>query len=156
MVGVLLVALVSVTAALFYVSTILNRVASSSQNNGNANYHGIADTVPMKDIKMISIEDPITTNLMAENEKKHHIIRLTASIGINSKSKDAKKLTTQIEEQKVVIRDAIIEILTTKTFEEMTRPNAHQMLKEEILEQLRTNFQTNGIADVYLGEFFIQ
>ncbi|NMA85291.1 MAG: hypothetical protein GX962_15675, partial [Epulopiscium sp.] len=91
-----------------------------------------------------------------ENEKKHHIIRLTASIGINSKSKDAKKLTTQIEEQKVVIRDAIIEILTTKTFEEMTRPNAHQMLKEEILEQLRTNFQTNGIADVYLGEFFIQ
>ncbi|NLL69644.1 MAG: flagellar basal body-associated FliL family protein [Epulopiscium sp.] len=156
LIGVLLIALVSVTAALFYVSTILNRVASSNPNHGGNGYEVLNGKVPLKDIKIIAIEEPITTNLLSEDEKKQHIVRVTASIGINSESKQAKKTIQQVEEQNIAIRDIIIEILKTKTFEEMARPDAHQGLKEEILKELQENFQTNVICDVYLGEFFVQ
>ena len=154
--SVLGITLISVTAALFYVSTVLNRVASSSSNSGGNSYEALNEKVALKDIKIIAIEDSITTNLVSEDDKKQHVIRATVSIGINSESKQAKNITKQIEEQKIAIRDIIIEVLKTKTYEEMVRSDANQVLKQEVLEELQERFQTNVICDIYLGEFFVQ
>lgn len=120
----------------------------------------LSQEVPIEDITNFAVkEEPIITNLLKGPDKKEHIIKFNVSLGINTSKKvkkEATKLLTTLETQKLVIEDIIIGVCLSKTYEELSDNNARTILKDEILAKVQQAFNTNLIVDVYLSDLLIQ
>lgn len=130
-------------------------------NKANMNFTSNAvfkGQISMEDVTNFSLGDPIVTNLLEGSDKKRHVIKISASLGINTNKKVAKEaeaLLGTLEAQKVVIKDIIIGVCRSKTFEELNKSDARQILKDEILLNLQNTFDNNLILDVYIDEIFL-
>lgn len=109
-----------------------------------------------KDLELIYLEDPINANLSLGEDKIPHIIRLAVGIEIHKKEKDYKDFQANFEAKQVMIRNEIIEILRSKTYEEMMETSAQEVLSTEMRARLNELLGTEIIQNVYFGEFFIQ
>lgn len=54
------------------------------------------------------------------------------------------------------IRDVILTVLPTKTFEDIRTVAGKSALREEILQRLNTLLNVEGVANIYFTEFVIQ
>lgn len=64
-----------------------------------------------------------------------------------------------LEEMKLVdpiLRDAILDLLSSKTYKEMIDPFGKQRLREEIVTRVNMNVKTGKAQKVYFTEFVIQ
>lgn len=66
------------------------------------------------------------------------------------------KLQTEIEQKLPKIKDAIITVLSSKTFEEITTPQGKISLKQELLRRINSNLVSGRLMDVYITEFVVQ
>nr|WP_317358317.1 flagellar basal body-associated FliL family protein [uncultured Tyzzerella sp.] len=152
---VLLVTLLILFAVGFgFLYKAMNKTGEQTDNNIT-----VQQTVPIEDITPFPIGEPILTNLLEGPDKKEHVIKVNVSLGINTSkdtSKEAQKLLATLELQKSAIKDIIIGVCRSKTYEEMKAPDARVVLKDEILLKLQEAFGTNLIVDVYIDELFYQ
>lgn len=85
-----------------------------------------------------------------------HMLKLVVGLNINyekDKIKDADKLILVLTEKETTIKDIIISVVSTKTYEELKEIGAKDRIKEEILRKLQDEFQTNLIVSVKLGDW---
>lgn len=54
------------------------------------------------------------------------------------------------------IRDSLLTLLTSKSFEEIRTPDGKQVLREEIIARLNQGLKTDSVKGVYFTEFIIQ
>lgn len=119
----------------------------------------VQQTVPIEDITVFPLGETIITNLLKGPDQKEHVIKISVNLGINTSketSKEAENLISNLELQKTIIKDTIIDICRNKTYEEMEMTNAKTVVKDEILASLQEIFATNLIVDVYIDDFFTQ
>lgn len=156
---ILIIVLLVSLLILFAVGFTFLYKAMNKANEGGGNNIIVQQELSMEDIKNFSIGDPIVTNLLKGQDKKDHVVKIDVSLGINTSkdtAKEAEELIATLEEQKPVIKDIIIGVCRSKTYEELNVTDARVVFKDEILLKLQETFATNLIVDVYIGEIFLQ
>lgn len=159
-IGMILIIVLLVTLlVLFAVGFAFLYKAMNKANEGPNSNITVEQIIPIEDIANFSVGDPIVTNLLEGPDKKEHVVKLSVNLGINASketAKDAEKLMTTLETQKSVIKDIIIGVCRSKTYEELKTTDAQGVFKEEILLKAQETFATNLIVDVYIDEIFFQ
>lgn len=109
------------------------------------------------DIKLYTLEDSIYTNLLKGEDNKEHVGRLSLSLGIDAtEESDATEFITKLSDNKEVIKDVVIGILRNKTYEELRNADGQEILRNEIVDKLRKQFDSNLIFTVYISDLMVQ
>ena len=80
-------------------------------------------------------------------------LRVALSVEIPPKN---EKMLLEIEQKLPKIKDAIITVLSSKTFEEIITPQGKISLKQEILRRINSNLASGRLMGVYITEFVVQ
>jgi flagellar FliL protein len=67
-----------------------------------------------------------------------------------------KNFQQEVEHKDAKIKDIIISIISSKTFEEVNTPQGKIALKQEILRRLNTIMTGGKVEDVFFTEFIVQ
>lgn len=150
-ISLLLVLIGTIVGLSVYAMRFLNKEAEEIPENTES------VTVEQSEIQLITLPDPISTNLAKGNDTKEHVIRLKVSVAVNmSEKKESPVLLQLLTDRTIVIQDVIIGVLRNKTYEELSATNTQEILREEILTKLQQEFNTNLISTVYISELFLQ
>ncbi len=134
----------------FALRMIGNTATSDAQININQN-----KVLNAADVLSYELANPIAVNLAVGADKQQHSASIALGIGIdNTDKKNSPTFITLIQAQEVVVRDVVISVLRTKTIEEMRSIDSQELIKQEILERLRTEFNSELIYSVYFGTFY--
>lgn len=110
-----------------------------------------------EDIQVVQVSDSMYTNLRKGEDGEEHVIKIKVSVGIDvTDSKEGTKLIEMLAAKEVVTKDVIVGILLDKTFEDMKKTDAREILKNEILTKLQETFNSNLIVQIYIDEMFVQ
>jgi len=93
--------------------------------------------------------DPFIVNLLSANADRY----LKCKIDLELSS---AKLQKEINKKLPAIRDMIIQILSSKSVEEVITAQGKEKLKEEIKRKINSILTTGQITHVYFTEFVIQ
>lgn len=105
---------------------------------------------------LISIEDSIYTNLLVGEDQKDHLVKMHVTIDVKGGEDESEATVTAINSRLVVVKDILNNILRKKTYEELKKNDGLESLKDEILDKLRKEFNTNLISRVLVDEFLLQ
>lgn len=96
-----------------------------------------------------AIPDPFIVNLMGQNGRRY----VKAQIALELSSPELQKeVTTKL----LLIKDTIIRVMSSKTFEEISTPKGREKLKEEMLQEINTYMVDGYIKSILFSEFIIQ
>lgn len=95
-----------------------------------------------------SVEDMIV-NPAQTNGK----MLLLASLGLSVDNEESKKA---LEEKQVVVKDAIISVLSSKSVNQLSSSTYRDTLKVEILKNLSTQLPASKVNNIYFSKFIIQ
>jgi len=76
-----------------------------------------------------------------------------ASLGFDLKTPEAKKT---MEEKVIVVKDAVITLLSSKTVPQLSNATYRDSLKSEIISDLTKKMPGVGINNIYFSKFIIQ
>jgi flagellar FliL protein len=78
---------------------------------------------------------------------------LLASLGLSVESEESKKV---LEEKQVIVKDAIISVLSSKNVTQLSSPTYRDTLKAEILKNLSAQMPGSKVSNIYFSKFIIQ
>jgi flagellar protein FliL len=78
---------------------------------------------------------------------------LLASLGLSVENEEAKK---SLEEKQVIVKDAIISVLSSKNVTQLSSAAYRDTLKTEILKNLAVQMPGSNINNIYFSKFIIQ
>ena len=108
------------------------------------------------DLAMFDLGEPILTNLSSESKYPRYT-KVAVTIGVDqSDKKFISEFTTQVQEDDVVIRNKIIEIISSQKYEDMASPDYKETLAVKIVEELNPLLDTDKIIEAYFREFMVQ
>ncbi|NPA82256.1 MAG: flagellar basal body-associated protein FliL [Epsilonproteobacteria bacterium] len=93
--------------------------------------------------------DQFIVNLLSENGSRY----LKATIDLEM---DKQELSAELDKKKAIIRDIIIRILSSKTFEEISTIKGKERLKEEIVDKINEILVDGEIKNIFFTDFVIQ
>ncbi len=102
------------------------------------------------------MDSPVRANLLVDKDKEIHIAEINLSVGIDGNKEDIEIILANMNSRITTVRDIINCILRKKTFEELKKADGIKNLKNEILNELRKEFNSNLISEIYVNDFFIQ
>ncbi len=128
---------------------------SSQSNEGGQPEVTQAKDLDASEIYTYQLAQPIAVNLAVGTDGLEHSASVEVGIGIdNSDKKNSPGFITLIESQEVVVRDVVISVLRTKTVDQMSQPDSQEAIKQEILEKLQAEFNSQLVYSVYFGTFY--
>lgn len=96
--------------------------------------------------------DPFVVNLADPGGARY--LKMTMSVELASED---PVLAAELETRKPQIKDIILTVLSSKSFEEVSTPQGKISLKQEIMQKLNGAVSTgNAISNVYITEFVVQ
>jgi len=110
--------------------------------------HGPAEAKNAK-FGVIYEMEPFIVNLLSREGKRY----LKTTIEFEVENEDIKNELTQRTPQ---LRDAILLLLTSKSFEDINRPEGKLRLKNELLVRIHQILPGAGIRMLYFTEFVVQ
>jgi len=105
---------------------------------------------------LIPIGDPVYTNLLMGEDKKEHLAKINLSIDIKGGEDDSEAVVNAVTARIVVVRDIVNSILRKKTVEELKKAEGIENFKDEVLDKVRKEFNSNSILNVYVNEVVLQ
>ena len=78
---------------------------------------------------------------------------LLASLGLSVENEEAKK---SLEEKQVIVKDAIISVLSSKNVTQLGSATYRDTLKTEILKNLAVQMPGSNVNNIYFSKFIIQ
>lgn len=78
---------------------------------------------------------------------------LLASLGLAVESEESKK---SLEEKQVIVKDAVISVLSSKNVGQLSSSTYRDTLKTEILKNLSTQLPGSKVNNIYFSKFIIQ
>ena len=93
--------------------------------------------------------EPFVVNLADQKETRY----LKAKISLELKG---EKVTDEMNKRLPQIRDIIIELLSSKSYEELATLHGKEHLKNEIMIRLNSVLKTGSIENVFFTEFVMQ
>lgn len=96
-------------------------------------------------------KEAILTNLSMDESKRQGVIKAKAQLLVAD-----DKILTKIQERSAEVVDIMISVLRSKTPEDMTKPDAKETIKAEMVKKMNEAFKTDKILDAFFEEFIIQ
>ncbi len=93
--------------------------------------------------------DQFVVNLLSENGSRY----LKTTINLEM---DKQELSAELDKKKAIIRDIIIRVLSSKTFEEISTIKGKERLKDEIVEKINEILVDGEIRNIFFTDFVIQ
>lgn len=93
--------------------------------------------------------EPFIVNLLGRDGKRY----LKTTIEFEVKNRDVKNEFTQHTPQ---LRDAILLLLTSKSFEDISKPEGKLRLKNELIARINQILPGAGVQTLYFTEFVVQ
>lgn len=118
----------------------------SINNEVNAPISIEDETTPEVDI-MYPL-DTFTVNLLSESGRRYLKIEMNLEID--------KRLAIELDEKKLVLRDIIIRVLSSKSLEEISTAKGKEILKEQIATELNMRVKNGKVKNVYFVDFVVQ
>ncbi|MCS6861885.1 MAG: flagellar basal body-associated FliL family protein [Abditibacteriales bacterium] len=81
-----------------------------------------------------------------------HFAKVTIALGLTEETHDEKEL----KKYEPPIRDAVLELLTAKRYEELLEPKGKAQLKKQILERVQEIMGEEKVAEIYFTNFAMQ
>lgn len=153
----LLVLIGTIAGVSVYAISLINKSSSEAQVNVNSNLQ--PKELTQNDVVLVEVDDAISTDLLTGLDNKQRAIRLNVSISVdNTDVENSENLVTLLSERKVVIQDIVLSTVRRKTYDDLKGEDkdAMEILRNEILEKLRAEFNTNLIAYVYISNIVLQ
>lgn len=94
--------------------------------------------------------DPAIVNIAGTNGRRY--LKITVQIEVP----EDEKLIKEVEARKPLLSDRLIQILASKSLEEVTSAGSLEILKRQIADQFGKELGTDRLKGVYLTEFVIQ
>ena len=67
-----------------------------------------------------------------------------------------QQVLLEVQKKEPIIRDAIIEVISSKTSNDLRTPEGRERLKLELLKRINTILTKGGVRNLYFTEFVIQ
>jgi flagellar FliL protein len=109
----------------------------------------MADEMEMAAVGVMFPLDTFVVNLADPNGKRY--LRATLQLELAP-----EQVVETFEQRLPQIRDVILTILPTKTFEDIRTVAGKSALREEILQRLNALLNVEAVANIYFTEFVIQ
>ncbi len=110
--------------------------------------------VPIDQLEVYNIAESMTINLKDDGSGKSHYAIVTASLSMDSKHEDYKKMSPEVTEKESLIKSEIINVVSSYTMEEMKEnPSA---IQKEILKNLQKMFGSDFIVGVNFSDIQYQ
>jgi flagellar protein FliL len=106
-------------------------------------------TVSLKEIGLLYPLDTFTVNLMSNNGQRY--LKTQMSLELSNKN-----LAVELDAKKAVIRDRIIRLLSSKTFEEISTIKGKNKLSQQIMDVLNTMLSDGVVQGVFFTQFVVQ
>ena len=122
------------------VSKVVASTKSQEALKRNNNYTKVGPMYPL---------DKFIVNLSSDGGSRY----LRASINLELSSEEFQ---AEVEKKKPLIRDIIIKILSSKSYEEISTIRGKERLKDEIVSELNKIFVDGRVENIFFTEFVIQ
>jgi flagellar FliL protein len=93
--------------------------------------------------------DPFTVNLVSEKGSIYLKIKLDLELSV-------KELQNELDAKNAVIRDVVIRILTSQTYEDISSDSGKEAMLDEIANKINAMLEDGYIKNVYITEFVVQ
>ncbi len=154
---IIIALLVFLLVAIGVVTFTVFRFLSVNKEAGDVQAKATAVKLTAKEIDLVPLSSPINANLLTGSDNVEHVIRVSITIGINNtEKKESPEIKALVEASQSIVNDLVLGVLKNKTYQELNRPNGRDVLKDEILQQLQIEFDSNLIVAVYFDELFLQ
>jgi flagellar FliL protein len=154
---IIIVLLAILLIAIAAISVVAFRVFSGESDEAAVESHPPVISLTPAEITVIDLTSPIRTNLAVGAGGSSHFISVDLSIGINTTAKkNSDEFIALVASREAIIRDVILGIIKSKTFEELSRPDGQDMLKDEILSKLQSTFRNNLLVAIYMNDWALQ
>ncbi len=114
-------------------------------------------TLKPEEFLYINLDSPISTNLRTGADGQEHVIRVSITFGIDNrdpKNEEYVEFLNTFNSSMLLVRSICLDILTSKTFEEVTAPDAKTVLADEMLYALQDTFKSNYINSVFITDMW--
>jgi flagellar FliL protein len=88
-------------------------------------------------------------NLLSESGSRYLKVSLDIEL-------DSEALAAEMDKKKSLIRDIIIRVLSSKTFEEVSTMKGKERLKDEIVKKINAILADGQIRDIFFTDFVVQ
>jgi flagellar FliL protein len=113
--------------------------------------HGASEKEALKEEKVIYPLEPFIVNLVDESGSGKRYLK--AAIELEVGGEPGKK---KVEARKTVVKDAVLMLLSSRSFEEINSVEGKQELKQALLTQINQALGENMVLKIYFVEFVVQ
>ncbi len=153
---VIIALLVILLAAIAFLGFSVSKFLSGPKDDNTEVTDTTEISVPVDKIQTVNLSRPIATNLLKGADGASHNISVNPVIGVNiTNKKEGEKIVTLLTEKESIVRDICGDIVRSKTYEELSRPDGKDLLCQEILERLQEEFSSDLIYQVYADDFIL-
>ncbi len=157
---IIIVLLVLLLGAIGFVGVKAMSMFGGGEVTTEEEFVGTTEVLLPEEMTTIPLDSAISTNLKKGADGLDHNIRVSIAFGIDSRDVKAKEytafLTTFNANLNVLVRSTCLSIIRSKTYEEMTMPDAEDVLAQEILVELQDVFKSNYLNSVYVSDMYVQ
>lgn len=150
--AVILLILIGVAAAVLVYS---GDKKAETQNDNTANTQAKSSTHSTKDANLLSIgplyaiDKPFIVNLMTQNSRRYLKTSITLEL-----SND--KLQEEVDSKSTIIKDIIIDVLSSKSIEKIVTAKGKEAIKDEMLQRINQVLVDGSVNNIFFTEFVIQ
>jgi flagellar FliL protein len=101
------------------------------------------------DIKIVHEMKPFIVNLLGNQGKRYLKTKIDLEIG-------GEEILNEIIERDSEIRDGILLLLASKTFDDISKPEGKISLRGELITQINTLLKKEAVRALYFTEFVVQ
>ena len=155
-IALLVLLLGTIVGVSMYALRLFNEVGTGD-GSGVASGPQVVRILNREDISIVSLGDPITTNLQSGADGRARFAVVSVNVGYdNSVRNESDAFGQLLESQIPLARSVALRCLYGKTFDELRDPDGIAELENEILEMLQQEFNTSLIVEVTLSDYTFQ
>ena len=155
---VIIALLVILLGAMVFIGIQVLAMATATGSDEHLQEFGVVPALNADQMVLVDMSAPISTNLRVGESGRSHLISTRFSIGIDStQGRDSESIVELVRASDSITRSIALHAVRSRTFEELSHPDAMTILEQDILENLRREFNTNLIHRVFVaGDWYLE
>lgn len=151
LIGVMMVFMLGLGGGLFMMWNKLSAVEAKAQDKAEGDEKDAKDEpIPVEELLgPIFPLDTFIVNLADKGGKRY--LRITIDLELGS-----EELEAEVAKRLPQVRDSILTILPTKTFEDISSANGKIALRDQMLERINGLLARGQVTNIYFKEFVVQ
>lgn len=155
---VIIALLVILLGAMVFIGLQVLAMTANNDSETQLAQMGATPALGVDEMTLVEMSAPISTNLRVGESGRSHLIMTRFSIAIdNTQGNESNSIIELVAASDSITRSIALHAVRSRTFEELSHPDAMSILEQDILENLRREFNSNLIHRVFIaGDWFLE